>query len=351
MTDHPLKKAMNKLKVTGRLIQWAVELSEFDIRYQPRNAIKAPTLADFIVEFTPSHGDLDLVEKAKTSVAHMDGSSTLYAGGIGVVLQSPEGDKMKFKVRLQYQTTKNEVEYESLLKGLELAKSLKAESIVVQGDFQLVIGQVNGTCEVKEEWMKNYLNKVRRLVKKFKEARFIQVPREENMEADALAKEASADGSVDKLDEVQYMPSIDLPKVQQIEGEENWMTPIITYLKDGKLLDERDEARKLRIKSAKYVLIDKVLYKRGFSQPYLRRLAPDEANYILREVHEGSCGNHSRARALVHKVVRASYYWPTIQADVKAHVKVYDQCQRFRNVPRQQLEYLTPMMGPWPFAQ
>ena len=54
MTDHPLKKAMNKLEAAGWLIQWAVELSEFDIRYQPRNAIKAQALADFIAEFTPS---------------------------------------------------------------------------------------------------------------------------------------------------------------------------------------------------------------------------------------------------------------------------------------------------------
>ena len=78
-------------------------------------------------------------------------------------------------------------------------------------------------------------------------------------------KEASADGSVDECDKIQYMPSIDLPKVQQIEGEENWMTSIVTYLKDGRLPEERDEAKKLRIKSAKYVIIDEVLYKRGFS--------------------------------------------------------------------------------------
>ena len=57
MTDHPLKKAMNKLEAAGQLIQWAVELSEFDIRYQPRNAIKAQALADFIAEFTPNYED------------------------------------------------------------------------------------------------------------------------------------------------------------------------------------------------------------------------------------------------------------------------------------------------------
>ena len=52
------------------------------------------------------------------------------------------------------------------------------------------MGQVNGTCEAKEERMKKYLEKVLHLVKKFKEANLVQIPREENMEADALAKEA-----------------------------------------------------------------------------------------------------------------------------------------------------------------
>lgn len=61
------------------------------------------------------------------------------------------------------------------------------------------------------------------------------------------------------------MPSIDLPEMLQIEGEENWMTSIVSYLKDGRLLEGKDEARKLRVKSARYILMDEVLYKRGFS--------------------------------------------------------------------------------------
>ena len=124
------------------------------------------------------------------------------------------------------------------------------------------------------------------------------------------------------------------------------MTLIVTYLKDGRLLEKRDEARKLRIRSAKYVLIDEVLYKRGFSQPYLRCLTLDEVNYVLREVHEEACDNHSGARALVHKVVCASYYWPAIQTNAKAYVKVCDQYQHFNNIPRQPSEYLIPMMAP-----
>ena len=171
------------------------------------------------------------------------------------------------------------------------------------------------------------------------------------MEANVLAKAASIEGAMDEYDKVQYMPSIDLPEIQQVEGKENWMTPIVIYLKDGRLPEDKDEAKRLRIKAAKYVLIDEVLYKGGFSQPYLRCLASNESNYVLKEVHEGACGNHSRARALIHKVIRAGYYWPTIQVDAKAFIKVCDQCQRFSNVPRQPSKYLTPMMAPWPFAQ
>ena len=188
-------------------------------------------------------------------------------------------------------------------------------------------------------------------MKKFKEANFVQIPREENMEANTLAKEASATGAMDEFDEVQYIPSIDLLEMQQIENEENWMTPIVSYLKDGKLLEGKDEARKLKVRAARYFLMDEVLYKRGISQPHLRCLASDEANYLLREVHEGACGNHSGARSLIHKVVRVGYYWPTVQADAKAYVKACDQCQQFSNVLRQPSEYLTPMMAPWPFAQ
>ena len=81
----------------------------------------------------------------------MDGLSTQHAGGIGIILQSLEGDHQEYAVRLQFQTTNNEAEYEALLQGLELAKSLEADLVLVQGDSQLVIGQVNGTCEAKEE--------------------------------------------------------------------------------------------------------------------------------------------------------------------------------------------------------
>ena len=139
--------------------------------------------------------------------------------------------------------------------------------------------------------------------------------------------------------------------VQEIGTENNWTVPLISYLKNGMLLDGKDGARKLKVQASRFVIIKDVLYKRGFSRPYLRCLVPEEAEYVIREVHEGICGNHSGARSLVHKLIRVGYYWPTMKKDAQAYVKTCDKCQRFSNAIRQPSEELTPMMALWPFSQ
>ena len=59
-------------------------------------------MVNFIAEFSPSQGELDEVDEVKRWVINVDGSSTLYAGGIGVILKSPEGDKLKYAAGLQH---------------------------------------------------------------------------------------------------------------------------------------------------------------------------------------------------------------------------------------------------------
>ena len=114
--------------------------------------------------------------------------------------------------------------------------------------------------------------------------------------------------------------------VQEIDSESNCTTPLISYLKNGMLSDRMDAARKLKVKASRFVLIKDALYKRDFSHPYLRCLVPEEAEYVIREVHEEIYGNHSGARSLVHKLIKARYYWPTIQKDAQAYVKTCDKC-------------------------
>ena len=81
--------------------------------------------------------------------------------------------------------------------------------------------------------------------------------------------------------------------MQEVDSENNWTTPLVSYLKNGVLLARKKVMRKLKVQAARFVLIKDVLYKRGFSCLYLRCLGPEEADYVMREVHEGICGNHS----------------------------------------------------------
>ena len=162
--------------------------------------------------------------------------------------------------------------------------------------------------------MKRYLDQVRTRVDDL-EAKIIQIPRGENEQADRLAKVASAEYMIipgNVLSFVQLSPLIDSGDIHEIGSESNWITPLVSCLKNGVLPDGKEAIRKLKVHAARFVLIKDVLYKRGFSRPYLRCLGTEEADYVMREVHGGICGDHSGSRSLVHKLVRAGYYWPTM---------------------------------------
>ena len=97
MMDQLIKKSMNKLEAAGRMVQWAVELSQFDIKYHPRIAIKVQALANFIAEFTLPDED-GLTDETERWTIHTDGSSAQKKGGVGVVIITPEGETFKYRV-------------------------------------------------------------------------------------------------------------------------------------------------------------------------------------------------------------------------------------------------------------
>ena len=154
------------------MVQWAIELSQFDIEYHPRTAIKAQALADFIAEFTT----LENIEDLWT--VNIDGSSTQKGGGAGIVITSPEKDVLKYGVQLKFPVTNNEAEYETLLIGLRIARALGAKNIVLKSNSQLVIGQVRGEFEAKETRMQKYLKLTNQLVSAFNHAELVQIPRD-----------------------------------------------------------------------------------------------------------------------------------------------------------------------------
>ena len=76
----------------------------------------------------------------------------------------------------------------------------------------------------------------------------------------------------------------------------------------------------------------------------------EDAEYVLKEIHEGVCGNHSGPRSLVGQVVCVGYFWPTMQKDAAQIVQRCDKCQRFGNVQHVPAEHLTTITSPWPFS-
>ena len=247
LTDKPLRKAMISLEVAGRMALWVVELSEFDIQYHPRTAVKGQVMADFIAEFTLGNGQ-GAKEKKQWNI-YTDESSNRKGRGAGVVIQTPEGDKIECMIRLDFPITNNEIKYEALVAGLDLARAAGAESMVVHCDSHVVTNQVNDGYECKNERMRRYLEEVKNQINSF-EIRFVQIPREENECADRLAKAVLAEFILvpkQVLSFVQTSPLIDdRTNVQEIGSENNWTTPLTSYLRTSLLPDEKDAARKLK---------------------------------------------------------------------------------------------------------
>ena len=155
------------------MVQWAIELSQFNVEYRPRTAIKAQALAEFIAKFTTPE-EANRLEELWT--IHTDGSSAQHGGGAGIVITSPENDVFKYGVQLKFPITNNEAEYEALLAGLRLARALGAQRIMLKSDSQLVIRQIKGNFEAKETRMQKYLKLVNQLVSTFLLTEFIQIP-------------------------------------------------------------------------------------------------------------------------------------------------------------------------------
>ena len=129
------------------------------------------------------------------------------------------------------------------------------------------------------------------------------------------------------------------------------MDPIWDYLLNGMLPSDSKKASKLRARSARFALLRGTLYKRGFSAPLLKCIGKEDTDYVLREVHEGICGNHIGARALVGKTLRQGYYWLTMLKDAMELVTKYKIGQEHANISYLPSEPLTPIISPWLFQQ
>ena len=116
-------------------------------------------MADFIVEYTQSESKG--AEGLGQWSIHTDGLSNQHAGGVGVVIQTPKGDKIECMIRLDFPITNNEAEYEALVAGLDLVRAAGAENMIIHCNSQVITSQINGDYECRNERMKKYLEEVK----------------------------------------------------------------------------------------------------------------------------------------------------------------------------------------------
>nr|GEV19344.1 reverse transcriptase domain-containing protein [Tanacetum cinerariifolium] len=247
---------MSRPDVAGRLQKWSIMLGEHNITYRPRTSIKGQILADFLNEIP------DKASQGVSVEVTQEEPWTLFTDG----------------------------------------------SSCVDGSAN----QVLGTYVAKEDNMIKYLKIVKGLVSGFTTFSVSQVPRSKNKKADALSKITSTSFaylSKQVLVEVLKTKSITRKEVTAVIEEEGptWMTELVNYLKEGILPGDEKEARKLRLKACQYELMEGVIYKRSFLTPWLRCVRPLQAEYVMREIHEGSCSMHAGPRSVVAKAIRLGF--------------------------------------------
>ena len=103
--------------------------------------------------------------------------------------------------------------------------------------------------------------------------------------------------------------------------EYDWAVDIRAYLQARALPEDPKHAHKVRVQASRFTLIGDDLYKRSFGGLYLRCLIQPEIQYVLSELHEGVCGNHSGGRTPAHRAHSQGYYWPTMRQDVEIYVR------------------------------
>nr|GEU88877.1 reverse transcriptase domain-containing protein [Tanacetum cinerariifolium] len=308
-------------------------LGEHNITYRPRTSVKGEILADFLIEMPGENPQAVPAAEIQQEpwTLFTNGSSCVDGSGVGLILTTPEGIEFTYALRFQFAASNNEAEYEALIAGLRIAARMGVKDVHVSVDSKLVANQVLGTYVAKED---NMVNK--------------------NKKADALSKIAStsfAHLSKKVLVEILKDKSITEKEVATVIEEDGltWMTPIVDYLNEGTLPGDKKEAIKLRLKARQYELMEGTLYRRSFLTLWLWCGGPFQAEYVIREIHEGLYSIHAGPRSVVAKAIRLGYCWPTMHRDARDMIRKCNDCQIHRPITRSPQQPLTPITSPWPF--
>ncbi|XP_070032719.1 uncharacterized protein [Nicotiana tomentosiformis] len=368
----PLKYIFQKPKPTGRLAKWQTLLTEFDIVYVTRNAMKAHALADHLAEnpvddeYQPlsSYFPDEEVNSVEIIPEHtnawkifFDGAVNAKGVGIGAILILPTGQHYPATARLRFFCTNNTAEYEACIMGMDMAVDLDVEELLIMGVSDLIIRQAQGEWETRDIKIIPNMQHVENLSKRFKSIEFRYIPRFYNELADALATLAAmlpylGNVHIDLL-EIQIRERHGYCNAVKVEPDiQPWYHDIKRFLKRKEYPKQAngDQKRTIRRLASSFFSSGEVLYKRTPNLNLLRCVDAKEAEKIMNEVHSGVCGPHINGYVLAKKILRAGYYWITMEKDCFSFVRKCHQCQIHGDLIHAPPSELHPMSALWPFV-
>nr|UBX54599.1 NINRYN-like protein [Lupinus angustifolius] len=225
-----------------------------------------------------------------------------------------------------------------------------------------VVSWLNMTNLVKGEWETRdsklipYRDHIQRLVKQFEQVNFYHIHREENRLANALSTLSSMfhiNGndqpliSIGSRSQSAYCNAIELE-----EDGKPWYHDIKEYIKKKEYLigASENDKRTLRRLAMSFFLNEEVLYKRNHDMVLLRCVEAKEVESILTDVHEGSFGTQANGHAMARKILRAGYYWLTMETDCCNHVRKCHKCQIYVGNINAPPNPLNGLSASWPFS-
>ena len=263
--------------------------------------------------------DILKVKEKTTWKMYFDGASNQYGYGVGVLLIAPDGVHKPLLAKLNFVATNNVAEYEACIVGLEALLAIDVKEVEIYGDFALVLVQAQRIWKMKEEHLKPYQAYLERVCQKFTKIEYTYVPRSQNHFADALATLASLveipeNTFVQLIDIKRREVSTDEREVCVLDDEINdgkpWYYDIRNFIEDMVYPERavRKDRRALRLLATQYILCGGVLYRRSYERVHLRCVDKEEAERLIKEVHQGVREPHMNGRILTKKIVRLGFY-------------------------------------------
>jgi ribonuclease HI len=338
ITNHPLNDLFTNKEASTQIIKWAAELLEYTVDFERRSAIKSQVLADFVVDWTsPEHNFGEVI--VTPWVVHCDGAWFDRGVRISAIITSPAGIVIIYAARLDLaddvHSTNNTTEYEALLLALRKMKALGQPTFIIKTDSKVIQEHIEKMSEAKNPILMKYLEKVREMERHFKGYSVQHIPRNDNNEADKLAKAVAQNHAMppDMFFEFIKEPSIkqSKPNIMNMVETRDWRAEIMAYLTGHFEPQDELEEKRLKQRARGYAIVDRERYKSGVTEPWLRCITSDKGLELLKEIHSGFCGAHIGTRALASKSIKQGFYWPYINIDAKKLVQECEACQKIAN--------------------